>query len=279
MMVSEHVTPREQLFAMFADIDLGSSIALVAIAVAAGGAMAVADRFPRITRILVLFGTLALAVAAVYTSVEVPWLGLSLLGIFALGNMAHGYAATTSKFRVKPAPLRSLSVWAREVAELRALGWAHLGTWLLDGGQTQPVWAILRRPTDRTQAGMLATAAPGGVISIDTLLDDGRGLLVTLRGSSSSLRPHWMFRQEIKGASLTEMVKHHDDALFYLQAHGVAPSDAVPGDALGFERYTTRKCRRHYKRRWWLWAIRPIARRFGPRTAGPGRAIPCGDPV
>ena len=254
---------------MFSEIDLGSSITLVATAVLAGAAMALADRFPRLTRAFVLFATLALAIAAVYASILVPWLGLYLLGIFVVGNMAHGYAATTSRFRVKPAPPGSLRVWAREVAELEAQGWTHAGTWLLDGGQTRPVWSIVRRPQDHTQVGMLGTAAPGGVITIDTILDDGRGLLVTLRGSSSALRPHWLFRQEIKGASLTEMVKHHEDALFFLQAHGVVPSATVPAGALEFESYTTRKFRRHYKRRWWLWAIRPIARRLGARTTGP----------
>jgi hypothetical protein len=30
-----------------------------------------------------------------------------------------------------------------------------------------------------------------------------------------------------------------------------------------------RKLRRHVKRRWWLWMVRPIARRFQPRTKGP----------
>lgn len=247
-------------------MDVGAAIVIAIGVLATGAFMAMADRFPKLTMVLAIGGGIALAVALVVSVIAVPWLSLSLLGFFMLGNLAHAHAGTTSNFSPRPANRRAISVWAEEIRTLVGLGWDYRGTWLLDGGQTQPVWTVVERPTDGTHVGMFGTAAKGGVITFETLLDEGRGLLVTMPRPASSLRPPWMFRQEIKGASLVEMVQHHDDALFYLQAHGIAPGTVMPSAPLDFDRFTNSKLRRHLKRRWWLWAIRPIALRFGPRT-------------
>lgn len=254
---------------MVAEIDIWSSIGLVVAVLAAGVVLTVADRIPKLTKVLVLLGAIVLLVAVVYSVLAVPALALPLVGIFIFGNLMHVIAGTTSRFRTKPADLRAESVWAEEVATVVSQGWEHRGTWIFDGGQTRPVWSIAVRPTDGTHVGMLGTAPHGGMVTVETLLDEGRGLLVTLRRPSSLVRPPWMFRQAIKGASLTEMIRHHDDALFFLQAHGIRAGARVPGDPFEFERFTNGKLRRHVWRRWWLWAIRPIARRFGPRTTGP----------
>ena len=148
---------------------------------------------------------------------------------------------------------------------LRSLGWINRGTWIMELGTVSPAFTTFERPGDRTRVGMIGTAPQGGVISIDTLLDEGRGVLVTLRQRSTLLRPAWMFRQEL-GGPLTELIAAHDEALFFLQTQGVTPGGTVPGVALEFEKYSNRKLRRHVVRRWWLWALRPIFIRLTPST-------------
>jgi hypothetical protein len=148
---------------------------------------------------------------------------------------------------------------------LRSLGWIHRGTWIVDLGGVQPAFTAFERPGDRTRVGMMGTAPQGGVISIDTLLDEGRGVLITLRSGSSLLRPPWMFRQELK-SPLNELIAARDEALFFLQTQGVTPGGTVPGDALEFEKYSNRKLRRHMFRRSWLWALRPVIVRLTTST-------------
>lgn len=227
-----------------------------------------ADRYPEATRAFVWFGGLLIAVALAWFAMLDPWAPVAIVGLFLLLNWMIALSHTTSSFRANPGTDWALGVWQEEAELLRSLGWLHRGTWSMDLGRVMPAFTVFERPGDRTRIGMMGTAPRGGIISIDTLLDEGRGVLITLRRESRLLRPRWMFRQELTG-SLTELITAHDEAQFFLQTHGIAPGGTVPGAALEFEKYSNRKLRRHVIRRWWLWALRPVVIRLAPSTRRP----------
>lgn len=99
---------------------------------------------------------------------------------------------------------------------------------------------------------MLGTAPQGGVISIETMLDDSPGLMVTLRKKSTQLQPPWMFRQELPGLSLGELIRAHDESLFVLETRGIRASGYFEGSALEFDLATSTKQQRHTRKRLWL---------------------------
>lgn len=241
-----------------------------AVALVLGGVFVAfaGDRYPRWTRVMTAFGLLAIFASLVWFSLLHPVAPVITVAALMSANWALAFGNTLWAVRTKPANSWAMSVWRNEMETLLDLGWRHLGTWVVDGGQTQPAFTIFERPHDGTRVGMIGTAPQGGVISIDTLLDDGRGLMVTLRDRSVALKPAWMFRQELPG-SLDELIRAHDDALFLLQTRGITPGGTVPGPPLEFEQYTAARIHRHVVRRWWLWALRPIVRRLAPSTRQP----------
>ena len=240
------------------------------VALALGGAFIAigADRFPRLTRVITVLGLLVIVGSLVWFSLLHPLAPVIAVGGLLLANWWLAFASTAWTPKPKPANTWALGVWADEMDALSSLGWLHRGTWVMDRGQAQPAFTIFERPRDSTRVGMIGTAPQGGVISIETLLDESRGLMITLRDRSVTLRPRWMFRQELTG-SLDELIRAHDDALFWLQTHGIAPGGTVPGPALEFEEFTTERIHRDVKRRWLLWALRPVVRRLTPSTRRP----------
>lgn len=238
-----------------------------AIAAAFGGILisVFADRYPGAAQAFVWFGAVLITVALAWFALLDPWAPVVVVALFMLLNWAMAVSHTNSAFRAKPGTGWALGVWKEEADLLRSLGWIHRGTWIMDFGRVMPAFTVFERPGDRTRVGMMGTAPQGGVISIDTLLDEGRGVLITLRKGSSLLRPHWMFRQELN-EPLTGLIGAHDEALFLLKSLEVTPGGTVPGVPLEFEKYSNRKLRRHMFRRWWLWALRPIVIRLTPST-------------
>ena len=182
--------------------------AIGAVAVVLGSVLTAVgkDRFPRVIRVVRWLGLVILSAAVVWFASVSLWATVVAAGTLLLANWALAFFATTGNLRVgsDPAGLR-FRVWEGEAVLLEGLGWIRVGSWRLDLGQVQPVLTVLRRQ-DGTRLGMMGTAAAGGTVSIDTLLDDGRGLLVTLRGASESLRPPWMLRQALSG-DLEELIR------------------------------------------------------------------------
>jgi hypothetical protein len=248
----------------------GVEVLYGAIAAALGGVFisVFADRYPVATRAFVWFGVLLITVSLAWFALLSLWAPVIVVALVMLLNWGVAVSHTTSADRAKPGTGWALGVWQEEAESLRSLGWIHRGTWILDVGRVTPAFTVFERPGDRTRVGMMGTAPYGGVISIDTLLDEGRGVLITLRNRSSLLRPPWMLRQEL-ARPLSELIAAHDEALFLLEANGITAGGTVPGDALEFEKYSNRKLRRHMFRRWWLWALRPIVIRLARSTRRP----------
>ncbi len=238
-----------------------------AIAAALGGTLisVFADRYPAATRAFVWFGVLLITVSLAWFALLNPWAPVIVVALVMLLNWGVAVSHTTSAFRAKPGTGWALGVWKEEADLLRSLGWIHRGTWIMDVGRAAAAFTVFERPSDRTRVGMMGTAPQGGVISIDTLLDEGRGVLITLQKGSRLLRPAWMLRQELD-EPLTELIVAHDEALFWLQTLEVTPGGTVPGVPLEFEKYSNRKLRRHMFRRWWLWTLHPLLIRLTPST-------------
>ena len=248
----------------------GVEVLYGAIAAALGGVFisVFADRYPATTRAFVWFGVLFITVSLAWFALLNPWAPVIVVALFMLLNWAVAVSHTTSADRAVPGTGWALGVWQEEAESLRSLGWIHRGTWIMDVGRVTPALTVFERPGDRTRVGMMGTAPQGGVISIDTLLDEGRGVLITLRNRSSLLRPPWMFRQELD-ESLAGLIVAHDEALFLLGTLEVTPGGTVPGVPLEFEKYSNRKLRRHMFRRWWLWTMLPLVIRLTPSTRRP----------
>jgi hypothetical protein len=226
------------------------------------------DRFPRSERVLAGAGFVVLTAALGWLVVTTPWATLAVVAVFLAWNLAMSWAATTTRWNPIPADHRAEAVWQEEIGLVHSMGWDYLGSWVLDLGQVRPTFSSLRRRHDDTRIGMMGKAPTGGVVSIETRLDDGYGLLVTLRGRSSQLRPPWMFRQELRG-SLEELIRAHDEALFLLGTRGISPAPRFLGSMLEFERFTTRKYRRDVRSRWFLYMLRPLILRLSASRRRP----------
>jgi hypothetical protein len=226
------------------------------------------DRFPRFTGIVDLAGLAVLVASVGWLVITAPLASIPIVFLFFLWNLMISWSGASTEWKATPADERAALVWIEETNLLHSLGWDYLGTWILDLGQVRPALTALVRPHDGTRVGMMGTSATAGVVSVETLLDDGRGLMVTLRKKSSQLRPAWMFRQELEG-ELQELIRAHDEAVFLLQTKGVRPTPYFPGWMLAYEFYTNAKYRTDVRRRWWLYAVRPIARRMSASRRRP----------
>ncbi|HSJ27214.1 MAG TPA: hypothetical protein VLB67_03325, partial [Acidimicrobiia bacterium] len=142
------------------------------------------DRFPRVDRVLGAAGFLVLTAALGWLVVTTPWATMAVVAVFLAWNLALSWAATTTSWEPIPADQHAEAVWLEEIGLLHSMGWDYLGSWVLDLGQVRPTFTSLRRRHDDTRIGMMGKAAKGGIVSIETRLDDGNGLLVTLRGRS-----------------------------------------------------------------------------------------------
>lgn len=239
------------------------SISVVGVAVGIAALAWARDRYPRFARTVEFLGALSLLAAIALVVITEPLLSALIGGVFVLVNLAQAWAGTSTKWKTEPAQARAAIVWSEQIELMVSLGWDHIDTVVIDLGQIRPAFSSLARPSDETRMNMVGTSAKGGLVSIETLLDEGRGLLVTMRKKSSQLKPKWLFRQELD-LPLEELVRAHDEALFLLSTHGIRVSAEVPWDMLDFEFYTSQRYRRDVRQRWPLWAIRPIAVRLSP---------------
>lgn len=227
----------------------------------------VPDRFPRLSWFVGAVGTVLIVGAFVYYSQRAPLVTALVGGSLVLVTWLTRYLAVVVKPRLKPATGQAIQVWADEMQLLDTLGWEYLDTWVVETGQSEPAFTAYERPLDGTRVGMVGTAPQGGVITLETLLDNGRGLVVTAWKRSATLRPHWMFRQVLR-APLHDLIRAHDEALLLLRTEGITPARLFGGDPLEFELYTSEKLRRYAIRYWWRWAF-PFSRLFAPSSKMP----------
>lgn len=226
------------------------------------------DRFPRVARTATVVGLLVLIVGLGMVFWTTPLVAAGMISLFALLTFLLSWVEASALWKARPATQADVSGWSDVIELLVALDWIFTDAWILELGQAYPTFLSFERYPDGTRIGCVGRHANGGVITIETFLDDGEGMLVTMRGRSSTLRPPWMFRQELN-LPLEELIRHHDEALFRLRMEGIEPAPPFPGDGLAFERHGSRKLRTHVTRRWYLWAIRPIALRLFPSRKRP----------
>lgn len=226
------------------------------------------DRFPRAARAFTYLGLLVLIAGLGLLAWMMPLQAVGMIAFFALSTFLLSWLEASARWKARPATQGDVAGWQDVISLLVALDWIFTDAWILELGQANPTFLSFERFPDGTRIGCVGRHANGGVITIETFLDGGHGMLVTVRGRSSTLRPPWMFRQELS-LPLEELIRHHDEALFRLRLEGIEPAPPFSGDGLAFERHGSRKLRTHVTRRWYLWAIRPIALRLFPSRKRP----------
>lgn len=224
------------------------------------------DRFPRTARSVMTVG-LILTTAGFGVLVWLrPVFTLALAGFLLVSNFLLSWLEATARWKAHPAEDRDIVGWANTIDLLTSLGWVFTDAWRLDLGQAMPPFLSFERHPDGTRVNAVGRHERGGVITIETFLDDRRGMLVTVRKRSTQLRPAWMFRQALD-LTLEELVRAHDEALFRLRVDGILPAPPFPGSGLDAERHGSRMVRTDVTRRWYLWVFRPIvARMTGDRA-------------
>lgn len=215
----------------------------------------VEDRLPWVSRTLSIVGAGGILFFCVWAAMEAPDLLVLFLVAFACLNLVDGFVSTSSRLPSQPA---RLNVWAEPTSDLARLGWVHVGTWHLQLGGKWPELTILDRPDRTARITAIGTASQGGIVEVQTFLDGGQGLLTTLNKRSRLLRPPWHFKQTIKVDNLTDLANLHEEAVTYLEAHGVARTINRPGHPIDAMRSEHQLFRAYVKRRWWLIAIQPL---------------------
>jgi hypothetical protein len=215
----------------------------------------VEDRLPLVPRIMNALGVALFFFFGAWAAIEAPVLLIAGIGAFVTLNVLNALLTTSQRLDGVPA---HPSVWLEPLADLRRTGWSHIGTWHMNLGGKVPEVAIYERPDDGARLMAIGTAAQGGIVEIQTLLDGGRGYLVTLNKKSHTVRPPWMFKQSLVGESISELVRAHDGASQYLSVMGVTPSHFPSGDPLEATTAENRMLRRFFMHRWWLVAIQPV---------------------
>lgn len=226
------------------------------------------DRFPRVARAVTILGLLALIGGLGLLAWTMPLVALGVIAVFAVITFMLSWLEASARWKALPATQGDVAGWHDVISLLVMLDWIFTDAWILELGQARPPFLSFERYPDGTRTACVGRHANGGVITIETFLDGGHGMLVTMRGRSSTLRPPWMFRQELN-LGVEELIRHHDEALFRLRLEGIVPAPPFPGDGLDFERHGSRKLRSHVGSRWYLWAIRPIALRLSPSRRRP----------
>ena len=219
------------------------------------------DRFPRAARTLIVVGLVVLLAGFGLLVWVEPVRTLLLGGLIIALSVLLSWVEASALWKALPAENQDISGWAGTVHLLTSMDWVFTEAWLLDLGQARPPFLSFERHPDGTKLNAVGRHERGGVITIETFLDDRQGMLVTVRKRTSQLRPPWMFRQ-VLDLPLEEMVRSHDEALFRLRVEGILPAPPFPGSGLDAERYGSRMVRRDITRRWYLWALRPIVARL-----------------
>ena len=106
-------------------------------------------------------------------------------------------------------------------------------------------------------------------MEVESFLDDRRGIMTTIRGKSWALRAPFQFKQSLKDASLESLLRAHDDALYLLHTRRVRTARIEHDDPLEFIQVEQRMLRGFFKRRWWLFAIRPLVIFLAPSRRRP----------
>jgi hypothetical protein len=219
------------------------------------------DRFPRVARTLSALGLVVMLAGFGLLVWAEPRISLLLGGLFVVVNFLLPWIEASARWKASPAENRDIGGWASTVHLLTSMGWVFTDAWVLDLGQVRPPFLSFERYPDGTKLNGVGRHERGGVITIETFLDDRQGMLVTVRKRSSHLRPPWMFRQ-VLDVPLEDLVRAHDDALFRLSVEGILPAPPFPGSGLDAERYGSRMVRADISRRWYLWVLRPIVARL-----------------
>jgi hypothetical protein len=217
-------------------------------------------RLPRIARAVMALGLLLmLAGFGVLLWLE-PVKTLVVAGGIVVSSLMLSWLEAGAKWKAQPAESRDIGGWANTIELLTSMGWVFTDAWVLDLGQVRPPFLSFERYPDGTKVNAVGRHERGGALTIETFLDDRRGMLVTVRKRSSQLRPAWMFRQALD-LPVDELVRAHDEALYRLRVAGIVPAPPFPGSGLDAERYGSRMLRGDVTRRWYLWALRPIVAR------------------
>lgn len=238
-----------------------SVIGAVGVAVGTTVFVLAQDRFPRIARTVTFVGLLLMFVGFGLLVWVEPVVSLLVAGLLLFVNFLLSWVEASARWKARPAENRDVGGWAHTIHLLTSMDWVFTDAWLLDLGQARPPFLSFERYPDGTKVNAVGLHERGGVVTIETFLDDRQGMLVTVRKRSSQLRPPWMFRQ-VLDLPLEEMVRSHDEALFRLRVEGILPAPPFPGSGLDAERHGSRMLRRDITSRWYLWAFRPIVARL-----------------
>ena len=237
--------------------------AIGAVAVGLGTSVLVLarDRFPRSARVVLVSG-LVVMVAGIGALVWAePVRSLVIIGMLFVLMYLVSLLEASARWKAQSAAAGNIDGWAETIELVTAMGWVFTDAWVLDMGQVRPPFLSFERYPDGTRLNAVGRHERGGVVTIETFLDDRRGMLVTARKRSSQLRPPWMFRQVV-ARPIEEMVRIHDEALFRLGVAGIRSAPPFPGSGLDAERYGSRLLRRDITRRWYLWVLRPVVAWF-----------------
>lgn len=244
-----------------AELPWGSVIGAVGVTLGIALFVLAQDRFPRIARTLTFLG-LVLMILGFGLLVWVKPVGsLLLAGLLLVVNFLLSWVEASARWKARPTENQDVGGWANTINLMVSMGWVFTDAWLLDLGQARPPFLSFERYPDGTKLNAVGLHERGGVVTIETFLDDRQGMLVTVRKRSTQLRPPWMFRQ-VLDLPLEEMVRSHDEALFRLRVEGILPAPPFPGSGLDAERYGSRMLRQDITRRWYLWVLRPVAARL-----------------
>ena len=222
------------------------------------------DRAPWLSRTMTAIGACGFVLFAVWAAFEAPVLFFIAIASFVALNLLDGMLSTLTRLKYQRTHLR---VWEEATAELRSLGWIHVGTWQLEIAGKYPEMTVLDRPDRKARVLALGTAAQGGIVEVQTHLVGG--LLSTINKRSRLIRPAWMFKQTFRGMPIGELARSHEQALGYLEAMGLRTTPYLPEHPLELMRAENLALRTSFIRRWWLVAIQPIIVYLTPSRSRP----------